>query len=191
MSDMRKKGCFLADPLLRKTFFSKRFLVKFSTKRKYFYYLKQSLSFCNYFNSSIIVALNKINHKMQFDKLYNLQTEVYFNCILFVLKTSKTLRGQFLLLWKDHFFRRTRISFSYFIFLSPDIFSLKKAKYTTRYSVKKSTIYKIKFIVFLYFLCSKQMQILCIRFLQGQKLVSQSFACFQNKKYTVKINFTL
>src|ERR1700722_16012200 len=49
----------------------------------------------HYFDSSIVVALNvtlvknKIYHKMQREKLYNLQTKVYFNCILFVFKKKQ------------------------------------------------------------------------------------------------------
>jgi hypothetical protein len=51
---------------------------------------------------------------------------------------------------------QTRIHFSYLMFLSPNMFSLKKTKYTTRCSVKSSTVYKGQFILFVYFLCSKK-----------------------------------
>ena len=52
------------------------------------------------FNISIIVTLNiavfkkiKIYHQVQHDKLYKLQTKVYFNCVLF-FKKRKTLCDQ-------------------------------------------------------------------------------------------------
>jgi hypothetical protein len=39
---------------------------------------------------------NKIYHKMQCEKLYNLQTKVYFNCILFMFKnTPNSVRSVF------------------------------------------------------------------------------------------------
>ena len=100
---------------------------------------------------------NKTCYKMQREKLYNLQTKVHFNCILLILKKTKTLCDRFVPLWKNHFFTHTRIPFSYFIFLSRNMLSLKKTKYTTRCSVKSSTVYKEQFISFLYFLCSKKL----------------------------------
>jgi len=45
-----------------------------------------------------------------------------------------------------------------------NIIVFKTIKYTTRYSVKSSTIYKERLIFFLYSLCSKTPQIMCDRF---------------------------
>jgi hypothetical protein len=41
-------------------------------------------------------------------------------------KKRKTLCDRFVPLWKNHFFTHTRILFSYFIFLSPNMISLRK-----------------------------------------------------------------
>jgi hypothetical protein len=48
--------------------------------------------------------------------------------------------------------------------------------------MKNSTIYKPKFILTVYLLCSKTLQILCNRFSQWRKLVTQSFALFWKQK---------
>ena len=58
-------------------------------------------------------------HKMQREKLYNLQRTAYFNCLFFLFKKSKILYDQFSTLRKNRVFRhKTRILFSYFIFSS-------------------------------------------------------------------------
>ncbi len=57
-----------------------------------------------YFNSSIIVALNKIYHRVQFAKLYNLQTKVYFNFVLFVFKKRQNSVELILTIVKRAFF---------------------------------------------------------------------------------------
>ncbi len=81
-----------------------------------------------YFNSSIIVALNKIYHKMQFKKLYNLQTKVYFNCILFVFKKRQNSVRLILTIVKRSFFYTNENSFFlFYLFITWYIF-LKKRK---------------------------------------------------------------
>src|ERR1700722_11574361 len=100
---------------------------------------------------------------MQREKFYNPQSKAYFNCILFVFKNSKILCDQFSSLRKNPFFStRTRNCF----FLSSSFYHLicfrKKTKYTTRCSMKSSTIYQVKLIVIVF---------------------------KKSKKYTIKISF--
>jgi hypothetical protein len=87
-------------------------------------------------------------------------------------KKSKSVGLIFVIVKKSLLFTQTRIHFSYPMFLSPNMLSLKKTKYTTRCSVKSSTVYKGQFILFVYFLCSKKFQIPCDRFSQWWKLVA-------------------
>src|SRR5690348_5108154 len=92
---------------------------------------------------------------MQREKLYNLHTTAYFIVAFSVFKMKKILSNQFSVVRKRYFLIEDEFIFSYFIFLSPDIFYLKKTKYITRCSVKSSTIYKIKLILIMYFLSKK------------------------------------
>jgi hypothetical protein len=73
--------------------------------------LSKTTFFLNFFYSTFLfidhccfechsIQKNKIYHKMQREKLYNLQIKVYFNCILFVFKKSKTLSDQFFVVAK-------------------------------------------------------------------------------------------
>ena len=57
-------------------------------------------------------------------------------------------------------------------------FITKKVKYTTRCSVKSSTIYKENLVFIVYFLFSKNSKTLHDELLQLQKLIVQSFAFF-------------
>ena len=98
---------------------------------------------------------------MQRENLYNLQKTAYFIIALFVFKMNKILRDQFLTMWKRYFLVQDKFIFSYWIFLSSDIFYLRKTKYITRYSVQSSTIYKVKLTLIVYFLFSKKNKILC------------------------------
>jgi hypothetical protein len=79
---------------------------------------------------------------MQREKLYNLHTTTNFTVVIFLFKSDKILSHQISMLQKRYLFSQTRnVFFSYFIFFLPDMFYLKKTKYTTRCSVKSSTIY--------------------------------------------------
>jgi hypothetical protein len=76
---------------------------------------------------------------MQREKLYNLHRAASFTIVLFAFKIDKILSDQILTLRKRYFLVKDDFVFSYFIFLLPDIFYLKK--YITRCSLKSSTIY--------------------------------------------------
>jgi len=92
---------------------------------------------------------------MQREKLYSLQNKLYFNCILCVFNRSKTLCDHFSLLRKNHFFLYKRRKFFFLLqLLSSNTYYLK-TKYTKRYSVKSSTIYKKPLILIVCFLFSK------------------------------------
>jgi hypothetical protein len=67
-------------------------------------------------------------------------------------KINKSVGLIFIIVKKSLLLTQTGIHFSYPMFLSPNMFSLKETKYTTRCSVKSSTVYKGQFILFLYFL---------------------------------------
>jgi hypothetical protein len=63
---------------------------------------------------------------MQHEKLYNLQTEVYFNCILFVYEKGKILRDQFSpLLKKSSFYTYENSFFLVYLFITYYVFSRK------------------------------------------------------------------
>jgi len=73
-----------------------------------------------YFNSSIIFALNKIYHRMQFEKLYNLQTKVYFNFILFVRQNSTRLI--LTIVKRSFFYTNQKFFFLFYLFITWDTF---------------------------------------------------------------------
>ena len=89
---------------------------------------------------------------MQREKLYNLHKTVCFIVALFVFKMKKILNDQFSTVRKRYLLVQDEFFFSYFNFLSPDIFCLQKTKYITRCSVESSTTFKVKFILIVYFL---------------------------------------
>ena len=101
-------------------------------------------------------------------------------------KKSKTLCNQFLLLWKTRFFTRTRIPFSYFTFASPNMSSLKKTKYTTRCSVKSSTVYKEQFILFVYFYVQKNSKFCEISFRNGENWSHRVLLFLKTKSIQLK-----
>ncbi len=81
---------------------------------------------------------------MQCEKLYNLRSKAYFNCILFACKKAKFCVTNFRRCEKITFFYKNDNSF---LLLSPfyHLVCLRKTtKHTTRCSVKSSTIYKVK-----------------------------------------------
>ena len=49
----------------------------------------------SFFIIKVVYFKNKVYHKMQREKLYNLDTKVYFNCILFVLKKTEFCASNF------------------------------------------------------------------------------------------------
>jgi hypothetical protein len=99
-----------------------------------------------------VVLKNKIHHKMQREKLYNLHQTTCFIVVLFVFKMKKILSDQFSTVRKRCLLVQDKFIFSYFKFLSPDIFCLQKTKYITRCSVETSTTFKVKLILIVYFL---------------------------------------
>ncbi len=102
-------------------------------------------------NSKYVLLKNNIYHKMQREKLYNPHSKPYFNWIMFVFKGNKTLRIQFSRLRNDHLFlHECEISFFLFHLFIVNMISQEKTKYTTRCSVKRSTIYIIKLIPIMY-----------------------------------------
>lgn len=90
-------------------------------------------------------------HNVESSRIYKL-TLIFIVYFLFSQK-AKLCVTNFRHCEKIIFFTRSRISFSYFIVSSSSMFSLKKAKYTARCSVRNSIVYKEQFILFLYFLC--------------------------------------
>ena len=97
-------------------------------------------------------------------------------------KNAKLCAINFRYCEKNHFFTRTRIAFSYFIFLSLNMYSLKETKYTGRCSLKSSTIYKEKLILFVYFLCLKNSKICAIGFHNGENWSHRVFFFFLKTK---------
>ena len=70
---------------------------------------------------------------MQREKLYNLRKTAYFIVAFVVFKMNKILSNQFSIVRKRYFLVEDEFIFSYFIFLSPDIFYLKKQN-TSQYT---------------------------------------------------------
>ncbi len=80
---------------------------------------------------------------MQRENLYKLQRTVYFIYEPLLFKISEILCNEFSTLRKEHFLLHEQgIPFSVIYYL---IRFHKKTEYTTRYSVKSSTICKVKF----------------------------------------------
>jgi hypothetical protein len=67
---------------------------------------------------------NEIYHKVQCEKLYNLHETAFFFTVAH-FKMVKTSSGQISTVRKRYFLAQDGLVFSYFIFLSPDIFYLK------------------------------------------------------------------
>ena len=110
---------------------------------------------------------NEIYQKMQREKLHNLHKTATFTVALFVLKIDKILNDQISTLQKLRFFLyRTNASFSY---LSSNMFYLEKTKYTTRCSVKNSTICKERFIWYIQLLLLRKSKTLNDQFSRLQK----------------------
>ncbi len=107
------------------------------------------------FNHLIQCIKNKLYHKMQREKHYNLHKITYSIVAIFVFRMNKILRDEFSIVRERYFSVQDGFIFSYFIFMSLDIFYLERTKYITRCSVKSSTIYKIKLILIVYFLSKK------------------------------------
>ena len=64
---------------------------------------------------SYVLLQNKIHHKMQREKLYNLQRIVYFNCVLFVLKKKQNSVGPVFAVAKKSFFSTQTRNFLFLI----------------------------------------------------------------------------
>jgi hypothetical protein len=128
---------------------------------------------------------------MQYGMPYNPQTKVYFHCILSVLKKSKTGRLIFVIVKKSVFFTQTRTPFSYFIFLLPHIFLLINIKYTTRCSLKSSTVCNGS-LFHLRTFCVQKISKLCAIDLHNSEYRScRVLLFFENNKHTIKMNFTM
>ena len=90
---------------------------------------------------------------------------------LFILKIDKILKDRNSMLQKKVFYSYAmNVIFSY---LSPDTFYLKRTKYTSRCSVKNSTIYKEQFILYMQFL-----------FLRKSKIEREKFSRMKNSTRT-------
>lgn len=117
---------------------------------------------------------------MKREKLYNLHKIGYFIVAFFVFKMNKILSNLFSIVRKRYFLVEDEFIFSYFIFLSPDIFYLKKTKYITRCSVKSSIISIRPPFFILPLFVFKTDKTLSDHILAVRKLVAQYFAYFEN-----------
>ena len=126
---------------------------------------------------------------MQREKLYKLQRTVYFIYAHFVFKIrAKFSATNFRCCEKIVFFYTSKYCFFLLSsFLSPNMFSYKKTKYTTRCSVKSSTIYTVKLIVIVF----KKSKILCDQFSHGRNLIAQNFVHFESKKCNYKKSWSM
>jgi len=140
----------------------------------------------------ILSKKNKLCHRMQPEKLYNLQTKFYFNNILFVFKTSKTLCHRFSPLWKKWFFSMNKNSFFLvYLFITQYVFFKRNKIY---YKMRLETLYSLQRTV--YFICilfmfkktSNSMQSVFAK----MKIDRTEFSFFfEHKKNIIKINFSL
>jgi hypothetical protein len=79
----------------------------FSILRKWCFFGRRCIHFCLFhifITWYLLFKENKIHHRMQREKLYNLQSKAHFNYLLLVSKKSKILCNQFLLPRKTYFF---------------------------------------------------------------------------------------
>ena len=120
---------------------------------------------------------DKVHHRMQREKLYNLQWTIY---ILYVLRTSKILSDQFPRL--QRFYPNEDLAFSYFIFFSPNTFFFKETEHDERCSMKNSTNYKQQFILTTSFCFFGRKQISLGYFPQSRELVAQNSIYFETKR---------
>jgi hypothetical protein len=101
---------------------------------------------------------NKIYHKMQREKFYNLRKTAYFIVALFVLIRSKILSDQFSTLQKRYFFGTRWIHFFPFHLLVTWYFLFKKNKMHQKMQRKKPyNLYKM-LVLSAYFLFPKKVK---------------------------------
>ncbi len=115
---------------------------------------------------------------MQREKLYNLHKTTYFIVALFFSEWTKFWRSNFYHEKKITFLIHNESIFCYFIVSSRKCFIRRKIKYTTRCSVKSSTIFTVKVIVIVF----KKRKILCDQFLQCPKSGPSKLCPFWKQK---------
>ncbi len=118
---------------------------------------------------------------MQHGKLYSLHTATYFITALTVFKIDNILSSQIGTTRKKSCFHTQRI-ISLFHHLI--CFIERKTKYTTKCSVKSSTIYTVKLIVIVF--RKRKFYVANVR--DAQNLIPQNFIDFESKKYSYKIS---
>ena len=104
-------------------------------KKSCFFWCMMNASFIPFITWYVLLEKNKIHHKMQREKLYNLQRIIYILKARFVFKKK-------IVSWRS-IFDASKILYDrifVFRFLSPNMISETKIEYGERCSVKSSTI---------------------------------------------------
>ncbi len=90
---------------------------------------------------------NKMYHKMQREKLYNLHTKVYFNYIFFVSKKNQNSVQSIFAIVKKTFSKRTRILFFlFYLFIAWYVFFEKNQMY---HKMQREKLYNLQTEVYL------------------------------------------
>jgi hypothetical protein len=117
------------------------------------------------FKSLLILLRIKIYYKMQREKLYNLHTTTYFIAALFFQNRQNFEQSDCYHAKKIMFSMHSEFIFIISLFHHLIFFIKRKTKYTTRCSVKSSTIQTVKLIVIVF----RKGKILCSQFSQCPK----------------------
>ncbi len=121
---------------------------------------------------------------MQREKLYNTQSKAYFGCVIFVFKKKQNcVRTIFAAVKGSFFLHEGAIPF----FLISSFYHLIGfTKYTTRCTMKSSTIYTVKLILIVYFLFSKEAKFCEIALRSVENRLHRIFLLLKTKSTQLK-----